>query len=161
MFKETREMIDSTVYTNGNGEVTAKNINLAFHGVIDATEEKITEVEENATTLSNKVSEVENKVAEIEENGMGGSGALRVWINEAMGGSITEEQRTENLASLDAIINGTGGVLKVMYTLDDVLCTLMPISYYGIAAEGAVISVYIEGKETYYILEIDGSVTIG
>ena len=88
MFEEVKEMIDSTIYTNGKGEVTAQNINLAMHGIVDATEEKIAEVE-------TEINQLGEKVAEIEENGTGGtggSGALRVWINEMTGGENNSEQ---------------------------------------------------------------------
>ena len=46
MFEEVKEMIDSTIYSNGKGEVTAQNINLALHGIVDATEEKIDKVDD-------------------------------------------------------------------------------------------------------------------
>ena len=91
MFEEVKEMIDSTVYTNGNGEVTAQNLNLAFHWVIDATEEKITEVE--------------NKVAQIEENGTGGSGALRVWIG-GEDNPLTDQQIAENISTYNTMLGG-------------------------------------------------------
>ena len=94
MFEEVKEMIDATVYPNGNGEVTAQNINLAMQGIVEATEEKIAEVEE--------------KVAEIEENGTGGSGALKVWYwNEEEGIIPTEEQIAENIATYNALMGGT------------------------------------------------------
>ena len=93
MFEEIKEMIDATVYPNGNGEVTAQNINLAMQGIVDATEEKIAEVEE--------------MVAEIGENGVGGSGALKVWYwNEEEGIIPTEEQIAENMATYNEIVKG-------------------------------------------------------
>lgn len=96
MFEEVKEMIDSTVYTNGNGEVTAQNINLAMQGIVEAAEEKIEAVETN-------VADVTNRVAELEQNGgsgnAGGSGPLRVWINEAN----TTEQIAENISTYNAI----------------------------------------------------------
>lgn len=93
MFEEIKEMIDSTVYPNGNGEVTAQNINLAMQGIVDATEEKIAEVEE--------------MVAEIGENGVGGSGALRVWTTaEGLSTELTPEQIAENVATYNEIVKG-------------------------------------------------------
>ena len=154
MFKETREMIDSTVYTNGNGEVTAQNINLAFHGVIDATEEKITEVE--------------NKVAEIEENGTGGSGALRVWMDEIINGSILSEKKAENARTYAAIKNGA---LDAMCVFEQELKS--GIVYYetirssGIVIADTVVSVAItmeeDGTLVNYSINIgaDGSTAIG
>ena len=94
MFTETREMIDSTVYTNGKGEVTAQNINLAMHGMLDAVE--------------GKFEEVEDKVAALEENGTGGgSGALKVWMPiEGMSTELTPEQIAENVATYNEIVKG-------------------------------------------------------
>lgn len=102
MFEEVKEMIDSTIYTNGRGEVTAQNINLAMHGMVDATEEKFGEVETN-------VADVTNRVAELEQNGgsgnAGGRGPLRVWINEMTGGENNSEQVAENAATYTALKN--------------------------------------------------------
>jgi hypothetical protein len=98
MFEEVKEMIDSTIYTNGRGEVTAQNVNLAMHGMVDATEEKFGEVETN-------VADVTNRVAELEQNGSsgnaGGRGPLRVWINE----ENTPEQVAENASTYTALKN--------------------------------------------------------
>ena len=99
MFEEVKEMIDSTVYQNGNGEVTAQNINLALHGIVEATADEITEVD-------NKVNQLGEKVAEIGENGTGGSGALRVWMNTAAGLENTPEQVAENIATYNTLISG-------------------------------------------------------
>lgn len=95
MFEEVKEMIDSTIYTNGRGEVTAQNINLAMHGMVDATEEKFGEVDD-------AVKAVEDKVTALEENGTPApSGSLRVWINE----ENTPEQVAENAATYTALKN--------------------------------------------------------
>lgn len=104
MFEEVKEMIDSTVYPNGNGEVTAQNINLAMQGIVEAAEEKIEAVETN-------VADVTNRVAELEQNGgsgnAGGSGALKVWIEDAENGIfLTEEQKAENVATYNVLIEG-------------------------------------------------------
>jgi hypothetical protein len=69
MFEEVREMIDSTIYTNGRGEVTAQNVNLAMHGMVDATEEKFGEVEQTVEATNGKIVELEKQ---IEEGGLGG-----------------------------------------------------------------------------------------
>ena len=100
MFEEVKEMIDSTIYTNGRGEVTAQNINLAMHGMVDATEEKFGEVEQTVTALG-------ERVEGIAENGAGGSGTLRVWINEGrIGQELTAEQIAENIATYNALMSG-------------------------------------------------------
>lgn len=130
MFEEIKEMIDSTVYPNGNGEVTAQNINLAMHGIVEATEEKITEVE--------------NKIADIEENGTGGSGPLRVWLNEAN----TPEQVAENAATFSALKNGSP--TNVVLAMGDELGkAAFSVSYYE---TGEVI-----GLVHYSQTKIDGS----
>lgn len=101
MFEEVKEMIDSTIYTNGRGEVTAQNINLAMHGMVDATEEKFDEVDD-------AVKAVEDKVTALEENGTGGgSGALKVWMpTEVISTELTPEQIAENVATYNEIIKG-------------------------------------------------------
>lgn len=72
MFEQVREMIDSTIYTNGKGEVTAQNVNLAFHGVLDATEEQVGEVKGSVEQTNNKVTALDNKIEEMAESGLGG-----------------------------------------------------------------------------------------
>lgn len=69
MFEEVKEMIDSTVYTNGNGEVTAQNVNLAMHGMVDATEEGLAEMEKSVEATNGKIVELGKQ---IEEGGLGG-----------------------------------------------------------------------------------------
>jgi hypothetical protein len=51
MFREINEMIDSTVYKNGRGEVTAQDINLAMHGIVDAVEYNIDRVEDKVDNI--------------------------------------------------------------------------------------------------------------
>lgn len=58
MFNEVKEMIDATIYGNGNGEITAQNVNLAMHGIVDA-----------AKVVNTKIENLERK---IEEGGIGG-----------------------------------------------------------------------------------------
>lgn len=69
MFEEVKEMIDSTIYTNGRGEVTAQNINLAMHGMVDATEEGLAEMEKSVEATNGKIVELGKQ---IEEGGLGG-----------------------------------------------------------------------------------------
>lgn len=124
-------MIDATVYENGRGEVTAKNLNLAMHGVVDATEEKIAEVEE--------------MVAEIGENGVGGSGALRVWGTEE-GVELTPEQIAENVTTYNKLMSGEHAnvIMCIGYEEDDFKAyTSIPI--------GA--SAFSLGKLQYVVLQ--------
>lgn len=72
MFKEVKEMIDSTIYTNGRGEVTAQNINLAMHGMMDATEEKFDEVDGEFKQTEVKITEIKQDITKISEGGLGG-----------------------------------------------------------------------------------------
>lgn len=113
MFEEVKEMIDSTIYTNGRGEVTAQNVNLAMHGMVDATEEKFGEV-------NDAVKAVEDKVSALEESGTGGGGPLRVWVNE--GDAILDDDKiSENVATYNSIAEGTSGSVVFMaeYMEDD------------------------------------------
>ena len=72
MFKEVKEMIDSTIYTNGRGEVTAQNINLAMHGMVDATEEKFDEVDGEFKQTEVKITEIKQDITRLSEGGLGG-----------------------------------------------------------------------------------------
>lgn len=72
MFKEVKEMIDSTIYTNGRGEVTAQNINLAMHGMVDATEEKFDEVDGEFKQTEVKITEIKQDITKLSEGGLGG-----------------------------------------------------------------------------------------
>ena len=89
MFEEVKEMIDSTIYENGRGEVTAKNMNLAFHGVVDATEDA--------------VKAVEDKVTAIEENGTGCDVA---YVYVPFENQLSDVQIEENKKSYVKILNG-------------------------------------------------------
>ena len=71
MFTETREMIDSTVYINGRGEVTAQNINLAMHGMLDATEDVVESVNLSIESVDEKI---DNLAKVVEENAEGAVG---------------------------------------------------------------------------------------
>ena len=100
MFEEVKEMIDSTIYENGRGEVTAQNVNLAMHGMVDATEEGLAVVKDDVAALGKRVDE-------IAENGTGGgAGALRVWANNLFGLENTEEQIAENIATFNILLSG-------------------------------------------------------
>lgn len=72
MFEEVKEMIDSTIYTNGRGEVTAQNINLAMHGMVDATEEKFDEVDGEFKQTEVKITEIKQDITKLSEGGLGG-----------------------------------------------------------------------------------------
>lgn len=72
MFEEVKEMIDSTIYTNGRGEVTAHNVNLAMHGMVDATEEKFDEVGEGLKQTEVKITEIKQDITKLGEGGLGG-----------------------------------------------------------------------------------------
>lgn len=110
-FKETKEMIDATIYENGNGEITAQNVNLAMQGIVDAAEEAVDEVK-------NDVSALGERVTVIEENGVGGgegSGALRVWLNE----ENTPEQVEENAATRNSLLENPYQPLVMGMTLEE------------------------------------------
>ncbi len=168
MFEEVKEMIDSTVYTNGNGEVTAQNINLAFHGVVEATADKIEEVE-------TEINQLGEKVAEIGENGVGGGGALRVWINEMVGGENNSEQVAENAETFRAMWNdkpqvavlcataGLGGFPMMMASpvivyrlISDNGEDVISMTYRDIIDQGSGLEI----METFIYLKEDGTVII-
>ena len=115
MFDEVKEMIDSTIYENGRGEVTAQNINLAMHGVVDATEEELGKVNDAVKT-------VEDKVTALEENGTGGgAGALRVWLYETGIEELTTEQVNENIATYNSLLKDVAQpvVISMYYSYSD------------------------------------------
>lgn len=102
-FKETKEMIDATIYENGNGEITAQNVNLAMQGIVDAAEEAVDEVK-------NDVSALGERVAEIEENGTGGgANILNVWWGE----DLTPEHKAGNVEAYKALMERTDAVVHV------------------------------------------------
>lgn len=72
MFEEVKEMIDSTIYTNGRGEVTAQNVNLAMHGMVDATEDKFGEVDGELKQTEVKITEIKQDITKLGEGGLGG-----------------------------------------------------------------------------------------
>ena len=97
MFEEVKEMIDSTIYTNGRGEVTAQNINLAMQAIVEATEDKF---------------------VSLEQNGPASSGSLRVWV--PVEAELTEEQKVENADTFAKLINGYVGLVYMIYQDVDV-----------------------------------------
>ena len=126
MFEEVKEMIDSTIYSNGNGEVTAKNLNLAMHGIVDATEEGL--------------AEVEKKIGES----CSGSGALRVWVYYDDISELTSDQIAENVETYKTICKGEHSTVT--------LC----VSGNGGGAEGfitisptQILALRLVGEETY------------
>lgn len=72
MFKETREMLDATIYANGRSELGAKNVNLAMHGILDAAEGKFTEVDEEMKQNDVKITEIKQDIVKLGESGLGG-----------------------------------------------------------------------------------------
>ena len=107
MFEEVKEMIDATVYENGRGEVTAKNLNLAMHGVVDATEEELGKVNDAVKT-------VEDKVTAIEENGTGGDVA---YVYGPYGNQLSDVQIEENKKSYVKILNGADLKVNIIGTI--------------------------------------------
>lgn len=103
MFTEVKEMINSTIYENGKGEVTAQNVNLAMQGIVEATEEVLTEVKDSVATL-------EDRVKNVEENGTGGGsqtivvyyGVLET-TEEGEVHSLTPEEKVHNAEAFKAI----------------------------------------------------------
>lgn len=132
MFEEVKEMIDSTIYENGRGEITAQNINLAMHGVIGAVEDKVTELEQSA--------------------GNGGSGALRWWLaHESFGIVNTPEQTAENIATYNKLVEDKYASVILCYGAD-----MGSISTYTSAP--VVVQHAIIGGETQMILS--ASITV-
>lgn len=72
MFTETREMLDATIYPNGRSELGAKNVNLAMHAMLDATEEKFDEVGEGLKQTEVKITEIKQDITKLSEGGLGG-----------------------------------------------------------------------------------------
>lgn len=171
MFEEVKEMIDSTIYPNGRGEVTAQNINLAMHGMVEASEEKIEAVETN-------VADVTNRVAELEQNGgsgnAGGSGALKVWIEDAENGIfLTEEQKAENVATYNVLIEGEHVPVIVCskYEMSEEgfsisQTTTQSVSYvalkYGVSGENTEAVMFFLGDDTEngFTLYSDGTIEL-
>ena len=107
MFTEVKEMIDSTIYENGKGEVTAQNVNLAMHGIVDAAEEAVSTLDGKLTTETSNREALEERVKTIEENGTGGgSQPIVVYlgiINEDGSWSLTEEEKANNAEAFKVI----------------------------------------------------------
>ena len=150
MFKETKEMIDATIYENGNGEITAQNVNLAMHGMLDAVE---TEVEA-----------VKDKVAEIEKSA--GSGVLRVWYSPEI--ELTEKQINDNKASCNEIRNG-GAIDSVYYIVEEGVIGYPHLLATGL--EGGIVAVVaaniaigpngeVTAETIDLVLSEDGTVTL-
>lgn len=72
MFKETREMLDSTIYTNGRSELGARNVNLAMHAVLDATEEQVVRIDGEMAATDVKITEIKQDITKLGESGLGG-----------------------------------------------------------------------------------------
>lgn len=98
MFEKVKEMIDSTIYTNGRGEVTAQNVNLAMQAIVEATE---------------------GKIVSLEENGLSSSGPLRVWIYQNDMSELTQQQVDDNIATYNAIASGDTTPVLVCAKFED------------------------------------------
>lgn len=72
MFTETREMLDATIYPNGRSELGAKNVNLAMHAMLDATEGELVRIDEGIAATDVKITEIRNDLAKLGESGLGG-----------------------------------------------------------------------------------------
>lgn len=72
MFTETREMLDATIYPNGRSELGAKNVNLAMHAMLDATEGQVVRIDEGIAATDVKITEIRNDLAKLGESGLGG-----------------------------------------------------------------------------------------
>lgn len=161
MFEEVKEMIDSTIYTNGRGEVTAQNVNLAMHGCVDAIGMTFGKVNDAVKT-------VEDKVTALEENGTGGgTGALRVWINETIGTENTPEQIAENVATYNVLARRETPIIQLIAVLDEgdlyTNVVSIPDQYSLMVSTKGNIIVEISAKlgedSAYITLREDGSVT--
>lgn len=160
MFEEVKEMIDSTIYTNGRGEVTAQNINLAMNGMVDVVGDKFAEVDD-------AVKAVEDKVTALEENGTGGGGPLRVWINETIGTENTPEQIAENVATYNVLARRETPIIQLIVVLDEgdlyTHVVSIPEQYsLMVSTKGDIIVEIIAklgGDSAYITLREDGSVT--
>lgn len=103
MFTEVREMIDSTVYTNGRSEVTAQNVNLAMHGIVDATEEKIGEVEGNISEITTDINDLKVQIEESANSAVGLTFQFPMFLLQELalpGMSINNLQFTPELIEL-------------------------------------------------------------
>ena len=85
MFTETREMLDATIYPNGRSELGAKNVNLAMHAMLDATEGQVVRIDEGIAATDVKITEIRNDLTKLGESGLGG---LTFKFPFALGGVI-------------------------------------------------------------------------
>lgn len=115
MFTEVKEMIDSTIYENGKGEVTAQNVNLAMHGIVDAAEEVVSTLDGKLNTETSNREALEERVTAIEENGTGGgSQPIVVYMGipeETEDGyvfSLTADEKSNNAEAFKAIKESRG-----------------------------------------------------
>lgn len=128
MFEEVKEMIDSTIYENGRGDVTAKNLNLAFHGIVDATETELGKV-------NDAVKDVEDKVTALEENGTGGDVA---YVYVPFDNQLSDAQIEENKKSYVKILNGADLKFNVMGAIGNA-------EFYRIESGAIIFGVIVHG----------------
>ena len=123
MFTEVKEMIDSTIYENGKGEVTAQNVNLAMHGIVDAAEEAVSTLDDKLNTETSNREALAGRVTAIEENGTGGGSqpvVLQCKMSEDSEGVtviVTNEQKTHN-AEVFKIIKDAHCLVNVLIKIE-------------------------------------------
>lgn len=152
-------MIDATIYENGNGEITAQNVNLAMHGMLDAVE---TEVEA-----------VKDKVAEIEENGVGGDGSEVANVYLPTYADLTDDELAKNRDAFEKMKNGApvqfvisqdglyvyyNLVYLYMYFVEDDTIVFI-VEHDEMYSSGTTITSVVH-KEDWYSMYPDGSVVL-
>lgn len=103
MFNEVKEMLDATIYSNGNGEITAQNVNLAMHGIVDATEEKIGEVEGNISEITTDINDLKVQIEESANSAVGLTFQFPMFLIQSLelpGMSVNNLQFTPELIEL-------------------------------------------------------------
>ena len=107
MFKEIDEKIDSVVYPNNNGEVTAEKLSDLLHDICDVTEDNINKVkgltEDNAFELTKKQDALVSgeNIKTINGYSIVGSGNVRLPVDREMSG--TSVNPVQNMVIKDYI----------------------------------------------------------
>ena len=155
MFEEVKEMIDSTIYTNGRGEVTAKNLNLGMHAIVDATEEGLAEVKGDVTALGKRVDE-------IAENGTGGDVA---YVYVPFENQLSDVQIEENKKSYVKILNGADLKVNIIGSICNAECYRIESGAITFGVIAHVVAENSSGASFYHesllcILSNDGTVIV-
>ena len=155
MFEEVKEMIDATVYENGNGEVTAKNLNLGMHAIVDATEEGLAEVKGDVTALGKRVDE-------IAENGTGGDVA---YVYVPFENQLSDVQIEENKKSYVKILNGADLKVNIIGSICNAECYRIESGAITFGVIAHVVAENSSGASFYHefllcILSNDGTVIV-